>query len=54
MRWTGDGEEGRGHILCFHPILRHFIQIRCCTMTLVVPAKSIEGDQQQFVFCGAA
>lgn len=47
--WAGDGEEGWGDVFCPHPIPGHLIQARGVHVLVIVPAETIEGDEQQLV-----
>lgn len=49
MRGVGNGDEGRCDVLCLHPILSHLIQVRGVHILVIVPAETIEGDEQQLV-----
>lgn len=43
---AGDGDERRGHVCGFDPVLRHGVQVRRVHVPVVVPPEAIKGDEQ--------
>lgn len=54
MRGAGDGEERRCDVSRLHSIPGHLVQVRGVHVLVVVPSKTIEGDEQQLVPDGPA
>lgn len=49
MCWTCDGEVWWSDVLGFDSIRCHFVQIRCVHITVIIPAETVKGDEQDSV-----